>query len=645
MTVGNNSQTVGKNLVNNKGRYADIATVQALTGLEPGDFVVIEDITGYDTNPLFNLSPELSDGDFDPNAADYLAVWDGSTWEIIDQDTGGGGQTFQIGGEDFNRGLVGTIGLEFQALAFNVENAPVTWSLDTFSGDILNVSIDSVTGLITYDIPESFTNDSFGLITVSATDTQGNVVTHTFKTEAADPISRVALACNADIAANLPDIQSKFIFSGMVEPDSLYTDLAKTTLALDGDTVLVWEDGNGNGDATVRAGDVGPSYNVGGAPNGRDALSFSGSNEAIQYDVPGAPSAGAPFKLFFFVRIDPTSNNNDACVMSSTSQANNNALTNQSWQISRSSNTDNFVFRTHLPSTVIFGTAVTSNDTLIVPWTSNAKNGQWHLCYVEYDGTQVSVFWDGDLKLIVQVSPLAAEHFKFFENRDGGSYLAGDLGELIFADDTLTQSEATQVQAYFACKFGLDASLLSDPGPFSINKSEFYGQLSQFELVTFSNGDEYVYDKLNGTYLPNDDVPVPDLGMFLDAKTAAILERASINPVYQDLQVEVYRGRSTNGTTQSFASNSSMIRTGVGQWTVNFTTTHPEGVNYTPHLVTEEQGTIRDTPYITVVQGSQTANGFQIQIVEGDNGGAADAYTDAPWSYGVEAPIAALVGV
>ena len=140
MVVGSN-QTVGVNLVNNKGRYGDLTDVQSLNNLEIGDFVIVEDITGYNTNTLFELSPELSDGDFDPNAADYMLVWDGSIWQIIDQDTGGSGITCpapmtrsallslrNTGGlskdchyviTDYNRGTVGASIIQLHAVDLN----------------------------------------------------------------------------------------------------------------------------------------------------------------------------------------------------------------------------------------------------------------------------------------------------------------------------------------------------------------------------------------------------------------------------------------------------------------------------------------------------------------------------------------------
>lgn len=120
----------------------------------------------------------------------------------------------------------------------------------------------------------------------------------------------------------------------------------------------------------------------------------------------------------------------------------------------------------------------------------------------------------------------------------------------------------------------------------------------------------------------------------------------SLNVSTQLILHERYRGRSATGTTVQHAVDSTMTRTAVGRWQVRFTGgTHPNGESYTPHLTAEEQDANRDTPDITIVQGSQNASGFDIQITTGDNGGTADAYVDTPWSWGVEAPITVVTGV
>lgn len=92
---------------------------------------------------------------------------------------------------------------------------------------------------------------------------------------------------------------------------------------------------------------------------------------------------------------------------------------------------------------------------------------------------------------------------------------------------------------------------------------------------------------------------------------------------------------SDNGTTQGWSRGATIARTGAGRWTVTFATAHPDGTSYHVSTICEEQSNLRDTPDLTIVQGSKTANGFQIQITTGDNGGGADTYVDTPWSFSV----------
>lgn len=113
----------------------------------------------------------------------------------------------------------------------------------------------------------------------------------------------------------------------------------------------------------------------------------------------------------------------------------------------------------------------------------------------------------------------------------------------------------------------------------------------------------------------------------------------------EDVYVETYFGRSANGTTSSAVRESTLTRTAPGQWSVVLTTPHPDGVNYHPSLTVEEQSANRDSVDIQVVQGTQTANGFDIMLTTGDNGGSEDTYVDAPWSFAVTAPTTVITGI
>lgn len=111
-------------------------------------------------------------------------------------------------------------------------------------------------------------------------------------------------------------------------------------------------------------------------------------------------------------------------------------------------------------------------------------------------------------------------------------------------------------------------------------------------------------------------------------------------PIYE----EHYAG-GASPTVQVWNRNLTLTRTAVGRWNATFVGAHPDGAEYHVTATAEEQSGVRDTPDITVVQGSKTAAGFQLQITTGDNGGAADAYVDTPFTVAVNAPQTVVTAV
>ncbi|MDO6598404.1 hypothetical protein Q4512_15910, partial [Oceanihabitans sp. 2_MG-2023] len=91
-----------------------------------------------------------------------------------------------------------------------------------------------------------------------------------------------------------------------------------------------------------------------------------------------------------------------------------------------------------------------------------------------------------------------------------------------------------------------------------------------------------------------------------------------------------------NGTN-SFNINSTVTRTAVGRYTVAFTTAHPNGASYDVTFGAQEDITNRDTRLVSVVTGTQTANGFQVMVATGDNGGTADVLVDEVWYFNTSA--------
>lgn len=129
-----------------------------------------------------------------------------------------------------------------------------------------------------------------------------------------------------------------------------------------------------------------------------------------------------------------------------------------------------------------------------------------------------------------------------------------------------------------------------------------------------------------------DAIPARFLGVESDG------DLVEIAPV--QVYVETFAGGSDDGTTQGWTRNSTVVRTVAGRWTVTFATPHPDGTDYHVTATAEESAADRDTPDITMVQGSKSSTGFQIQITTGDNGPGADVLVDSPWTFGVCAPVA-----
>lgn len=139
----------------------------------------------------------------------------------------------------------------------------------------------------------------------------------------------------------------------------------------------------------------------------------------------------------------------------------------------------------------------------------------------------------------------------------------------------------------------------------------------------------------------------PDSLRFEPCETVDVVSRLSniTSPTVTTriIYSEEYFARTANGLIQSGNRNLTITRTAVGLWTAVLATAHPNGVDYHPTITAEEQAT-RDTPDITIVQGSQTPTGFDIQVTTGDNGATADLLVDTPFTVGISAPVTVVTG-
>lgn len=119
-------------------------------------------------------------------------------------------------------------------------------------------------------------------------------------------------------------------------------------------------------------------------------------------------------------------------------------------------------------------------------------------------------------------------------------------------------------------------------------------------------------------------------------------EEAVTIPVTAEIYTEKFAGASSDGITQQFARNSTMTLTATGRWDVVFNTPHSDGDEYHVSITSSEPINTRDSPYIHVVEGTKSANGFSVYIATGDNGAGADVLANHPWSFGVRDEITVL---
>ena len=112
----------------------------------------------------------------------------------------------------------------------------------------------------------------------------------------------------------------------------------------------------------------------------------------------------------------------------------------------------------------------------------------------------------------------------------------------------------------------------------------------------------------------------------------------------QTVSVGHASGSQANGATIQ-ARRCTIARTAQGRYTVTFAAPHPDGANYEVVFGQEEPGNFRDVPKVSVVTGSRTANGFDVQVTVDDNGAGADNYVDDTWSFSVLRDLAVLTSV
>lgn len=90
--------------------------------------------------------------------------------------------------------------------------------------------------------------------------------------------------------------------------------------------------------------------------------------------------------------------------------------------------------------------------------------------------------------------------------------------------------------------------------------------------------------------------------------------------------------------------NASATRISTGRYQITFTNPKPIP-NYTVTFGNIDNFITRDGKHISVINGTQNANGFQVMTMTGDNGGAADILIDSQFNFQVACKVTRLVDV
>lgn len=469
---------------------------------------------------------------------------------------------------------LGQKGAKYTANSTNVLNPPLTWTVESFSGDISNVSIaansPTTTATVTYDVPATKTNNGYALVRLKAVDASGQIQYTSTNLITSFVISETPLACNGNLQTNNPTlVNTKLnLFAKTSSSDAYITYIAPSNsgnvnVAVTGDTVSALVDpGTGNILKTWKGTSAGGTGVVTVRPpvftsnssdfNNNPTLNFTAAKKNALGIVTGNGSGA--FKLVFLAKAAGGQNATIVSAIPSSNLGAGGAALNGSWQISRRDTNNYFVFRsfdsfTSYNSQTVNCPQCGNSEVAFSKW-SDFADGKPHLVVVDYDGSKLKGYFDG--AKVFEITPNASfpptgNQFRLGANRLGTQFIDMELSELIIGKSTMTTAELITVQGYFLCKYGLDASLLAYASPFSID-NDFYNNPSQFSLQIDGTGKETVYDKINNIYYNKANVPTPGLGYFTSPQISAIQADyiISVAPGPGANQITCTRG---NGTT------------------------------------------------------------------------------------------------
>ena len=472
--------------------------------------------------------------------------------------------------------VLGQTGASFKARSKDAVNLPLTWSIDSVIGDISSVTIaadtPSTTATVKYNIPTTTANGGRAVVVLKATDAIGQIQYTTVNLNTSELVSNLRLACNGDLEKNnfgmLTTKVALFALSDTAYAYKTYigpgnagnvrvtaTDDSVVALAGPGTTNVLrnWPF-PGPGPAVASNA---PSFTLSDPLfNGNPVLRFVASNKD-GLGIITTNNTGGPFKLAFLASV--TGGGTSACVVSAVQRGDIlgvGSLLDSSWQISRDDNDNALILRVATGSDFsskdtqkVTCPSCFSNEVAFSTWDSFA-DGKPHLIVVDYNGTTITGYFDGDK--IFTVKPNATHgptgrQYRIGVNRFGNSFINMKLAEMIIGNSSMTREELNEIQAYFLCKYGLDASLLAHAAPFSV-KEAFYDKPSQFELQLDQFGTQRVYDKLNKKFYSRNNVPTPGLGDLLVAPISIVKKEyvSAITPGASTKKLVVTRGDGTS---------------------------------------------------------------------------------------------------
>lgn len=322
-----------------------------------------------------------------------------------------------------------------------------------------------------------------------------------------DTLEVVDLCCNDDLETGSPEIVAKRLaWLDSTETGLMLDDIAGTPIAGNaGDLVGEVQDkvAPGVNPSWLREIQITrrPNYQP-NAINGLPVLNFDGGTGAGNIDSLGLETgnaAGQGFNLFYLFRVEQSPES--ASVLSvgpSGGRGQNNVMFLGSWQLCRGfqqqGTQNNFVFR--------YQEQLIGNGSLDVPLDDivDVYDGEQHFVTMNYDGTEVNIFIDGQLVLdsYVPTQPLLSGYYRAFTNRANQTGPNGDLAEVFIGDDTMTDDEIGTVNGYFICKWDVDPSQVTAIPGVELDEDVTYTAPSPFVEVTLFNGTKKIRNKYTG---------------------------------------------------------------------------------------------------------------------------------------------------